>query len=107
MADSNDTPVSRKEGRKIMQKRAARRLFQEEPEDREVSAPKVDPPSENSLGARRKTKPQQNVRVKLPEFHREDKPKPLSRWETRDMANFNKLIELEESESKKGNKHPQ
>ena len=96
MADSNDTPVSRKEGRKIMQKRAARRLFQEEPEDREVSAPKVDPPSENSLGARRKTKPQQKVRVKLPEFHREDKPKPLSRWETRDMANFNKLIELEE-----------
>ena len=79
-----------------MQKRAARRLFQEETEGREVPTPRVDPPSENSLGARRKTKPQQKVRVKLPEFHREDKPKPLSRWETRDMTNFNRLIELEE-----------
>ena len=79
-----------------MQKRAARRLFQEETEGREVPTPRVDPPSENSLGARRKTKPQQKVRVKLPEFHREDSPKPLERWETRDMTNFNRLVELEE-----------
>ena len=99
MADSNDTPVSRGEGRKVMQRKASRKLFQEEPEDRGAPAPKVDLPSESLLGARRKTKAksQQGVRVNLPEFHRDDKPrKPLTKWETMDMANFDKLIELEE-----------
>ena len=82
MGDNNDTPVTRGGERKALQRKASRKLFSQEPEDRGAPAPKVDMPSESLLGARRKTKAksQQGVRVNLPEFHRADKPrKPLTK----------------------------
>ena len=109
MGDSSkhytDTPVSRGGEKKVLQRKTSRRLFSQDQEARGAPALNADMPSEHPLGARpktnrkAKTKAQLGGKINLPAAHRDERPrKALTRWETRDLGNLHRMVELEDQE---------